>query len=56
MMSIYFTRENVVATIPMEKGQTVTAKLYIETFLPEVFQSLLEKRKKKGTSPILFAS
>lgn len=47
MMSVYFTREKVVAAIPLEKGQTVTAKWYTETCLPEVFQSLLGKRQKK---------
>ena len=47
MMSVYFTRSKIVAAIPLEKGQTVTAKWYTEECLPKVFKNLLENRKKE---------
>jgi len=33
MMSVFFTRDEVIAAIPLGKGQTVTAKWYTETCL-----------------------
>lgn len=46
MMSVYFTSAKIVAVIPVETGQTVTANWYTQTCLPEVFKNLLENKKK----------
>ena len=47
MTSAYFTRSKMIALIPLETGQTVTAKWYTETCSPKVFKNLLGSQKKE---------
>ena len=46
----FFSIEGIVATIVLEKGQTVTSNFYKEVVLPKVFKSFKKNQKSQHCS------
>lgn len=44
MFAVFFSRQGVVASVPLEEGKTVTSQWYTEICLPVVFKNLLKGR------------
>jgi histone-lysine N-methyltransferase SETMAR len=48
MVSIFFMKSGLIECIPLEPGDTVNARWYVNVCLPHVFTAVSEWRKKTG--------
>ena len=47
MFALFYTYDGIVTSIPIPRGKTMTSAMYSEEILPNVFNTFMEKRKRK---------
>ncbi|CAF1561994.1 unnamed protein product [Didymodactylos carnosus] len=48
MVAIFFMKTGLIKSIPLERGGTVTKRWYVDSCLPQVFETVSEWRQKIG--------
>ena len=48
MMAVFFMKSGLIKAVPLETGATVNASWYDNTYLPQAFSDVSERRKTRG--------
>ncbi|CAF0752516.1 unnamed protein product [Didymodactylos carnosus] len=48
MVATFFIKSGLIKSIPLERGKTITARWYVNSCLPQIFETVSEWRQKTG--------
>ena len=54
MVAVFFMKSGLIKPVPLETGATVNASWYVNTYLPQVFSAMSERRERRDLRVLIF--
>ena len=54
MVAVFFMKSDLIEAVPLETGATVNTSWYTNTYLPQIFSAVSERRETRGLHRLIF--